>query len=198
MQSFPLLHHGVRTPLKEYFAFLEASSRRLRSALNSQREGRTLDLVITHCVRWLFPQPLLPHARCTEGNLVVTPQSTCHHGPRFFAYSWVSVATGENCSPCCNHNLRCWDDSRRKGFPPPRQVTSSGFAAVWTVSSQNVYHAFEWQGDTAIDLGALSPADENCSNAEAVSERGDIAVGDSETGNIDPVLGVRELRAVLW
>lgn len=61
-----------------------------------------------------------------------------------------------------------------------------------------MYHAFEWQGDTAIDLGALSPADENCSNAEAVSERGDIAVGDSETGNIDPVLGVRELRAVLW
>jgi probable HAF family extracellular repeat protein len=63
---------------------------------------------------------------------------------------------------------------------------------------QSVYHAFEWQNGTVLDLGAFPPADENCSNALAVSESGDLVVGGSENEIIDPILGVKELRAVLW
>lgn len=62
----------------------------------------------------------------------------------------------------------------------------------------NVYHAFEWQRGAVVDLGALSPADTNCSNAVAVSDDGDFVVGGSESGIIDPILGIKELRAVRW
>jgi probable HAF family extracellular repeat protein len=61
-----------------------------------------------------------------------------------------------------------------------------------------VFHAFEWRRGAVLDLGALSPADENCSNASAVSDNCDIVVGASENGIIDPVLGFKELRAVRW
>jgi probable HAF family extracellular repeat protein len=62
----------------------------------------------------------------------------------------------------------------------------------------NVFHAFEWRKGAVLDLAALSPVDESCSNATAVSESGDIVVGGSENGTIDPILGFNELRAVRW
>ncbi len=60
----------------------------------------------------------------------------------------------------------------------------------------NVNHGFEWQRIVA-DLGALAPAEENCSVATSINANGEIA-GISENGVLDPVLGVNELRAVLW
>jgi probable HAF family extracellular repeat protein len=47
------------------------------------------------------------------------------------------------------------------------------------------------------NLGALRSAVENCSDASAVNSTGEI-VGGSENGVIDPLLGVTEIRAVLW
>ena len=61
-----------------------------------------------------------------------------------------------------------------------------------------VFHAFEWQKGAVLDLGALPPAHEHGSDAEAVSVNGDIVVGGSENGVIDPILGFDELRAVRW
>ncbi len=58
-------------------------------------------------------------------------------------------------------------------------------------------HAFLWQGHKTVDLGALSPRAENCSDALAVNDRGEIA-GQSSTTVVDPQLGLRELRAVVW
>jgi probable HAF family extracellular repeat protein len=46
------------------------------------------------------------------------------------------------------------------------------------------------------DLGAL-PGPGNCSNAEVINEWGD-AAGNSEIDQIDPVLGVFQIRATLW
>ncbi len=60
-----------------------------------------------------------------------------------------------------------------------------------------IYHGFEMQNGVAVDLGALPPADENCSNAGWINARGEIA-GNSETAEVDPLLGVKEVRAVLW
>jgi probable HAF family extracellular repeat protein len=63
-----------------------------------------------------------------------------------------------------------------------------------------VYHAFEWRDGVMTDLGALPgvlPVSGKCSNAEVINERGDSA-GNSEIDEIDPVLGLFEIRAVLW
>lgn len=58
-----------------------------------------------------------------------------------------------------------------------------------------IYHAFEWQNGVLTDLGTLPGG--NCSNAQWINAGAEI-VGNSETGEIDPALGVREIRAVLW
>jgi len=93
-----------------------------------------------------------------------------------------------------------------------RGVTAGGSAtAVPTTSTSNffvcggldglvpkVFHAFEWHDGAVLDLGALPPVHENCSNAQAVNSSGDIVAGASENNNIDPVLGIKEVRAVRW
>jgi probable HAF family extracellular repeat protein len=60
-----------------------------------------------------------------------------------------------------------------------------------------IFHAFEWREGEVIDLGALPPAVNNCSNAQSVNEAGEI-VGASENGLVDSVSGVNQSRAVLW
>jgi probable HAF family extracellular repeat protein len=60
----------------------------------------------------------------------------------------------------------------------------------------NVYHAFKWSGGVLQDLGAL-PGE--LTNSVAVSTNAEgIVVGHSENGQIDPITGGREVRAVLW
>jgi probable HAF family extracellular repeat protein len=60
-----------------------------------------------------------------------------------------------------------------------------------------ITHAFRWQDGTVIDLGALPPAETNCSNTYQVNANGQIA-GFSENGQIDPLLGFNQSRAVRW
>ena len=58
-----------------------------------------------------------------------------------------------------------------------------------------VFHAFRWSNGTTQDLGAL-PGELTNSVAISVDAVG-TAVGNSENGKLDPLLG-REVRAVLW
>jgi probable HAF family extracellular repeat protein len=60
----------------------------------------------------------------------------------------------------------------------------------------NITHAFRWQNGI-VDLGALAPAEENCSNAYQVNVQGEI-VGFSENGQLDPLTGFNQSRAILW
>jgi hypothetical protein len=56
-------------------------------------------------------------------------------------------------------------------------------------------HAFLWSNGVLHDLGSLPGS--NTSDASWVSDSGLVA-GSSETEAIDPLLGVRELHAILW
>jgi probable HAF family extracellular repeat protein len=58
-----------------------------------------------------------------------------------------------------------------------------------------VGHGYEWQNGPLIDLGPLPGG--YCSNAGTINSKGEIA-GNSEIGEIDPLFGVREIRAVVW
>ena len=59
----------------------------------------------------------------------------------------------------------------------------------------NVFHAFQWSGGSLRDLGAL-PGELTNSVAVSINEKGN-AIGNSENGQTDPILG-REVQAVLW
>lgn len=58
-----------------------------------------------------------------------------------------------------------------------------------------VFHAFRWQKGVLTDLGALPGV--NSSFAVAINERG-WAAGQSQNGEIDPLLGIPATKAVLW
>jgi probable HAF family extracellular repeat protein len=60
-----------------------------------------------------------------------------------------------------------------------------------------INHAFVWQHGHTIDLGSLPPSDDNCSDALGINARDEIA-GQASNGIFDPLLGVIELRAVIW
>ena len=60
-----------------------------------------------------------------------------------------------------------------------------------------ITHAFRWQDGTVTDLGALPPAETDCSNAYRISASGEI-IGFSENGRIDPLTGFNQSRAVRW
>ena len=77
---------------------------------------------------------------------------------------------------------------------PPDQQRIFCFGPAGTVPF--VYHAFEWLNGTTTDLGTLGGPDE-CSEATSINAKGQI-VGTSEMNEIDPVLGIKQIRAVLW
>jgi probable HAF family extracellular repeat protein len=58
-----------------------------------------------------------------------------------------------------------------------------------------VSYAFRWQGGVMSDLGSLRSG---WSSAPVAISPNGVIVGYSENGNIDPLLGSAELRAVLW
>jgi probable HAF family extracellular repeat protein len=65
-----------------------------------------------------------------------------------------------------------------------------GFGSVVTV-------AFRWQNGILTNLGALPGAPSNCSEPFSVNDHGGI-VGTSENGQVDPLTGGNETRAVMW
>jgi probable HAF family extracellular repeat protein len=80
------------------------------------------------------------------------------------------------------------------GLTDPYGAGESGFFN----SDPFVQHAFVWHDGTITDLGALGPASQdNSSFVASVNGRGD-AVGASDNGRIDPLLGSEEIDAVLW
>jgi probable HAF family extracellular repeat protein len=60
-----------------------------------------------------------------------------------------------------------------------------------------IQHALKWQDGVRTDLGALGNGN-NTSGTVWISANGRFIVGASENGEIDPLLGVPEGRAVLW
>jgi probable HAF family extracellular repeat protein len=71
------------------------------------------------------------------------------------------------------------------------------FAPKCLVPECLVQHAQKWRDGVVTDLGALSGIN-NSSGATWISANGRFISGSSENGVIDPLLGVAELRAVVW
>lgn len=59
-----------------------------------------------------------------------------------------------------------------------------------------VFHAFATRHDIVTDLGTL-PGPDNCSVATSINASGEIA-GYGENGLTDPLIGIREIRAMVW
>jgi probable HAF family extracellular repeat protein len=79
----------------------------------------------------------------------------------------------------------------------PSVPTSNGFVCFGPAGAVPfVYHAFESLNGNTTDLGTLGSAAE-CSLATSINAKGQI-VGNSELEEIDPVLGLKQVRAVLW
>lgn len=91
--------------------------------------------------------------------------------------AWGASATSTPTLPTSNTTLVC------NGIDIPGGI---GF----------VTRAFRWQNGTVTDLGAL-PGDTNCSIPMSINAGGEI-VGISENGQVDPLTGVNETRAVRW
>ena len=80
----------------------------------------------------------------------------------------------------------------------PKLPTSSPFICGGDDGfGSDITHAFRWQNGTVSDLRALSPVETNCSNAYQVNASGEI-VGFSENGQVDPLAGFNQSRAVRW
>jgi len=90
-----------------------------------------------------------------------------------------------------------------------RHGVTVGSAATWVPTSFgcpfcngldgqvfNVFHAFKWSGGVLKDLGAL-PGELTNSVATSINSEGSV-IGHSENGKIDPLTGLREIRAVVW
>ena len=130
-----------------------------------------------------------------------TAQGTQHDGkPRHQKYQLIDLGTFGgpqgifnpfgNGAPYINNG----GDAVAFAQTPIPLPPNSGFACF---SSPNVNHALLWHNGQVTDLGALSPSDQNCSNALGINDRGEIA-GQSENGITDPLLGLIETRAVVW
>jgi len=74
--------------------------------------------------------------------------------------------------------------------PPNKQICGGPDGLV-----PFVFHAFAWQHGVLTDLGALPGIE--CSQAVSINANGEV-VGGSGNGVIDPLVGVEEIRAVLW
>lgn len=74
--------------------------------------------------------------------------------------------------------------------PPNKQICGGPDGLV-----PFVFHAFEWRNGALTDLGALPGVE--CSQAVSINAAGEIA-GSSGNSAIDPLVGVEEIRAVLW
>lgn len=84
--------------------------------------------------------------------------------------------------------------------PVPNPNSGAPNQPLCATGPSDVYiiHAFSWTRDGVKNLGALGPAPNgNCSVAFAINDWGEIA-GSSENGQLDPLVGVNQARAVVW
>ena len=90
----------------------------------------------------------------------------------------------------------------------PGAVVGVGLTTVPLSATSNPYecypgptvnHAMQWMNGQTIELPTLPPSDQNCSgtNQMGVNNRGEISYT-SEISAIDPMLGVKQIRAIRW
>ena len=91
---------------------------------------------------------------------------------------------------------RILNDAGVVAFGADTSMVDPNAPSLCFVADCFVPHTARWKNGTAADLGAL-PGKGNGSLSGAINARGWIA-GQSENGQIDPVSGIPEVRAVVW
>jgi probable HAF family extracellular repeat protein len=112
-------------------------------------------------------------------------------------YKLIDMGTfgGSNSSnPSLNRRgvVAGWSATTTPKVPTSNPLVCGGVDGIGTV----VTVAFEWQNGVLTNLGAL-PGSSNCSEPFSVNDHGEI-VGTSENGQVDPLTGGNETRAVMW
>jgi probable HAF family extracellular repeat protein len=148
----------------------------------------------------LFAALAIPVQLAAQGNQDGTKNLLHHHykfidmgtfgGPESYINGAMSLGAPNQIN---RHGTTVGSSATSIPSPPH---SNFGFCGGLDGSVHFVFHAFRWQDDKMTDLGAL-PGYHNCSVATSINAAGEVA-GDSEISVIDPVLGVREIRAVRW
>jgi probable HAF family extracellular repeat protein len=157
---------------------------------------KTLMMVLTLTV--LLAIPVQPAAQ--------EPTANQQHKKERLRYRFIDLGTFGGPASYINHtnSLGAPNQINRRGVLVGAAATSipsppnSNFSICGGLDGTLpfVFHAFKWEEGVVTDLGTLPGAD-NCSVATSVNARGEI-VGYSENGSVDPLTGIRQIRAVLW
>jgi probable HAF family extracellular repeat protein len=145
------------------------------------------------------------NAATAAANAVAAPSSPEQH----HHYKLIDLGTLGGPSSYLNAFVDQFSPGMNQFFFSGAQLLSKkGILAGWADTSTSdpspgscfnadcfVSHAFQWQEGTVTDLGALASG--WSSAATGINETGQI-VGLSENGAIDPLIGLPEVRAVLW
>ncbi len=123
------------------------------------------------------------------------------HKPKHHQYKLIDMGTFGGAQSSINDQGNGYPDLNKHGdlvgaaeTLVPLNQYSNGFPCF---PGPNVNHAFRYQDGQVTDLGALSPSDTDCSNAQTINDSGEI-VGVSENGMIDPVLGINEMHGFIF
>ena len=135
--------------------------------------------------------------------LPVTAQNKRDQGKKHHHYQVIDMGTFGGPNSSINYPFRTGtlnSHSMTVGWSATSTATSStsSFLICGGLDALVPYitHTFEWKDGVVSDLGSLGGPD-YCSEPFWINDRGEI-VGASENGQIDPLLGVNQARAVLW
>jgi probable HAF family extracellular repeat protein len=136
-------------------------------------------------------------SKSVTGTIAATPATNTHH--QFHHYKLIDIGTFGGPVSFINLSFNAFPALNNRGTTVGSSATSIATTPTsnYFVCGPNIFHAFQSTNGLTIDLLALPPEETDCSNAVSINARGE-TVGTSENGIVDPVVGLNELRAVIW
>src|SRR5262249_8191192 len=134
------------------------------------------------------------------GTVIATPDTSAHS--KHHHYKLIDMGSFGGPASCINEPLNFVPAVNDRGITVGTSSTAASAksttnpTAINCSAAPNVYHGFEWQNGRITDLGSLGGANYS-SDADSINARGEIE-GVSENGQVDPLIGLNQIRAVVW